>query len=269
MDGNVLNIVLGVVSSAVSAGLAWALQAALRRRRLERKRTFFGMPVGTECLIVAPRKAGTASDERLIALRDAYALMELASLVSDCGATTEIVAAADVRQGVGSRAEFCIGGPAANDRTAAHLRWRLPGVSFTTEWEDGANRLVVGDQVYTREKGVVEHVLLARITGGEGERPTFLICGQTATANLAGARVLARRHRELIRAHGPHGTFALLLRVLQPGAYGSDVVEFVGDVTALASAPVPAPGPVLVPGAAAVPDRGRPAGTAAAPATSA
>jgi hypothetical protein len=37
MDGNVLNIVLGVVSSAVSAALAWAAQAALRRRRLARK----------------------------------------------------------------------------------------------------------------------------------------------------------------------------------------------------------------------------------------
>jgi len=260
MGSDVLNVVLGVVSSAVGAALAWALQSGLRQRQLGRKRAFFGMPAGTECLIVAPRKAGTATEERLLAVRDAYAMMELAALVSECGATAEIVGASDVRQGVGSRAEFCIGGPAANDRTAAHLRWRLPGVSVSTEWEDGANKLIIGDRTYAREKGVVEHVLLARITGGQGERPTFLICGQTATANLAAARVLARRHRELIRTHGPHGSFALLLRVLQPDSYGSDVVEVVGDVTAQASAPPPA--------AAAAPDLARPAGTAAAPAGS-
>ena len=263
MDGSVLNIVLGVVSSAVSAALAWTLQAALRRRRLDRKRAFFGMPTGTECLIVAPRKAGSAAEDRVLAVRDAYAMMELASVVSECGATAEIVGASDVRQGVGDRAEFCIGGPASNARTAAHLRWRLPGVTITTEWDDGANKLIIGDRVYRREKGSVEYVLLARITGGQGERPTFLICGQTATSNLAAARVLARRHRELIRAHGPDGTFALLLRVLQPDAYGSDVVEVVGDITAQASAPVPDPA------AAAAADPGRPAGTAAAPAASA
>ena len=243
VNGTVLNIVLGVASSAVSAALAWVLQASLRRRSLERKRAFFGMRAGTECLIVAPRKAGSAVEERVVAQRDVYAMMELAALVRECGAEAEIIGAGEVRQGVGGRAEFCIGGPLANERTAAHLRWRLPGVSATAEWEAGVNELIVGDRSYTREKGLVEYVLLARITGGEGERPTFLVCGQTATSNLAAVRVLSRRHRELIRAHGPRGTFALLLRVVQPGAYGPDVVEFVADVTAQASAPRPAAGP--------------------------
>jgi len=261
VDGNVLNIVLGVASSAVSAVLAWSLQAALRRGRLNRKRAFFGMPPGTECLVVAPRKAGTTSEERVVAQRDVYAMMELAALVSDCGATAEIIGAGEVRQGVGGRAEFCIGGPLSNERTAAHLRWRLPGVSVTAEWEAGVNSLTIGEQTYVREKGLVEYALLARITGGEGERPTFLICGQTATSNLAASRVLSHRHRELIRAHGRDGTFALLLRVLQPDAYGPDVVEFVGDVTAQASLPSPA--------AAAATEPNRPAGTAAAPVASA
>ena len=236
VDANVLNIVLGVVSSAVSAALAWAVQSGLRRRRLERKREFFGMPSGSECLVVAPRKAQSAAEDRVIAQRDVYAMMELASLIRDCGAEAEVLPAGEVRQGVGSRAEFCIGGPAANERTAAHLRWKFPGVSTTAEWEAGVNQLIIGDRTYTREKGLAEYVLLARITGGEGERPTFLVSGQTATSNLAGVRVLSRRHRELIRAHGPSGSFALLLRVVQADAYGPDVVEFVGDVTAQASA---------------------------------
>jgi hypothetical protein len=201
------------------------------------------MPAGTECLIVAPRKAGTTPEERMVAQRDVYAMMELAALVRECGAEAEIIGAHEVRQGLGSRAEFCIGGPSANERTAAHLRWRLPGVSIRVEWEAGVHELVVGDRTYTWEKGVVEYVLLARITGGEGERPTFLVCGQTANSNLAAVRVLSRRHSELIRAHGPRGTFALVLRVVQPSAYGADVVEFVGDVTEQASASRPAPGP--------------------------
>ena len=262
MDGTVLNIVLGVVSSAVSAALAWTLQAALRRRMLDRKRAFFGMYPGTECLIVSPRKGGTTAEERVVALRDVYAMMELAALVGDCGATAEIIGAADVRQGLGGRAEFCIGGPTANERTAAHLRWRLPGVSVTAEWEAaGAPGLTIGDRTYTREKGVADYVLLARITGGAGERPTFLVCGQTAVSNLAAVRLLSRRYRELIRAHGPQGTFALLLRVVQPNAYGSDVVELVGDVTAQASAPAPIPG--------RAPDPAPTAGTAPAPGGSA
>ena len=245
VDANVLNIVLGVVSSALSAALAWAVQSGLRRRRLERKREFFGMPSGSECLVVAPRKAQSSVEERVIAQRDVYAMMELASLIRDCGAEAEVIPAGEVRQGVGGRAEFCIGGPAANERTAAHLRWKFPGVSTTAEWEAGLNQLIIGDRTYTREKGLSEYVLLARITGGEGERPTFLVSGQTATSNLAGVRVLSRRHRELIRAHGPSGSFALLLRVVQADAYGSDVVEFVGDVTAQASA---APQPAAAPG---------------------
>jgi hypothetical protein len=237
-----VNIVLGVVSSAVSAVLAWMLQAALRRRALERTRVFFGMPSGTECLIVAPRKVGSTPDERVVAQRDVYAMMEIASLVRMCGAEAQIISEHEIRQGVGSKAEFCIGGTLANARTAAHLRWKFPGVQIRDgNWDsNGSVELSVGDRTYTREKGVVEYVFLARITGGEGERPTFLVCGQTATSNLAAARVLSRHHRELIRTHGPTGTFALILRVVQPDSYGSDVVEIVADVTAQAAAPRPA-----------------------------
>ena len=240
MGDGVLDIVLGVISSAVSAGAAWALQSALRRRRLNRTREFFGLPKGSECLIVVPRKAGVTGD-RTVGQRDVYALMEIAALVRECGAEPEIVAHNEVHQGIGGKAEFCIGGPAANDRMAAHLRWRLPGVSIHTEWDEtGANQLVIGDQVYARDKGRTDYVMLGRITAGPGERPTFLVCGQTATANLGAVRYLTRHHRELLRGHSPDATFCLLLRVVQADAYGADVVELVGDVTAQATAPVPA-----------------------------
>ena len=250
MADGVLNIVLGVVSSALSAVFAWSLQAALRRRRLDRKRRFFGLYAGTECLLVVPRKAGGGA-ERTVAQRDVYALMELASLVRECGAEAEITSHNEVHQGIGNKAEFCIGGPVANDRMAAHLRWRLPGVSVRVEWEAGVNELTVGDRTWSREPGKFDHVLLGRIAAGEGERPTFLICGQTATSNLAAVRYLTRHHREMMRVHSPDETFCLLLRVIQPDAYGADVIELVADVTAQASAPrptpVPAPDPTPAP----------------------
>lgn len=239
MGDGVLNIILGVASSAVSAGAAWILQTALRRRRLNRTRAFFGLPAGGECLLVVPRKAGAIS-ERTVAQRDVYALMELAGLVRSCGAEAEIVAHNEVRQGIGGKAEFCIGGPVANDRTGAHLRWRLPGVAVEAEWEAGVNNLIIGDQVYSRDSAVAEYVLLARIAAGIGERPTFLVCGQTATTNLAAVRYLTRHQRELMRRYQQDETFCLLLRVVQPDSYGADVIELVGDVTTQASAPRPA-----------------------------
>ena len=247
MGDGVLNVVLGVISSALSAGAAWAVQSALRRRRLNRTREFFGLTKGSECLLVVPRKAGVSAD-RTVGQRDVYALMELAALVRECGAEAEIVAHNEVSQGIGSKAEFCIGGPASNDRMAAHLAWRLPGVAIHTEWDEtGVNQLIIGDQVHTREKGRKDYVMLGRITAGLGERPTFLVCGQTATANLGAVRYLTRHHRELMRAHDPDETFCLLLRVVQADAYGADVIELVGDVTAQASAPRPAPVPALTP----------------------
>ncbi|MEZ0093411.1 hypothetical protein [Streptacidiphilus sp. EB129] len=249
MGDSVLNIVLGVVSSVFSAGLAWALQAVLRRRKLDRRRRFFGLYPGTESRLVVPRKAGSSVSQRVIAQRDVYALMELAALVRDCGAEAEIVSHDEVQQGLGDKAEFCIGGPVANERTAAHLRWKLPGIAVTAEWEAGINELTVGDRSYVREIGKADHAVLGRIAAGEGERPTFLICGQTATANLAAVRYLTRHHRDLIRRYSPEDSFCLLLRVIQPDAYGADVVELLGDVTEQASTPRPAPNPSASPAA--------------------
>jgi len=239
MGDQVLNIVLGVVSSALSAAFAWALQAALRRRRLDRKRDFFGLQPGTECLLVVPRKVGSTPGHS-VALQDVYALMELASLVRECGARAEIVSHDEVHQGVGDKAEFCIGGPTANERMAAHLGWKLPGFSVRADWDTRVNEMIVGDRTYTWERGRSEYVLLGRIAGGEDERPTFLICGQTAMSNLAAVRYLTRRQRELMRAHSPQDSFFLILHVRQSDSYGADVIELVADVTAQVSAP-PAP----------------------------
>ncbi len=241
MTDSVLNVLLGLVASAISAGLGWLAQTLRRHRRLNRVREFFGMPGGTECLLVVNHHTASASSKS-VSRNDVYALMELAALVKQCGAQAEIVAHDAVRQGLGGKAEFCLGGPASNQRTAAHLASWLPGTDFAAE-PDGQylDTIVVGDEEFRYERGTgapggTAYVLLARLHAGEGSRPVFLISGQTATSNHAAVRYLTANHRKLARRHGTDGTFALVLRVVNPGAYGPDVVELASDVTAKATA---------------------------------
>ncbi|MDH6124128.1 hypothetical protein [Kitasatospora sp. GP82] len=247
----VLNVLLGLVASAISAGLGWLAQTLRRRRRLERVREFFGMPGGTECLLVVNRRVAVA-DPKSVSRSDVYALMELAALVKECGARAEIVAHDEVRQGLGGKAEFCLGGPASNERTAAHLVSWLPGVRFTAEQGDTAggsrpygDTVSVGGQEFrfepdTEVPGGQMYVLLARLHAARGARPVFLIAGQAATSNHAAVRYLVANHRKLARRYGTDGSFALVLRVVNPTAYGPDVVELASDVTVAATAPAPA-----------------------------
>ncbi|MFI6445413.1 hypothetical protein [Kitasatospora sp. NPDC050543] len=244
MTDSVLNVLLGLVASAISAALGWLAQTLRRRRRTARVRTFFGMPGGTECLLVVNRHASAASSKS-VQRNDVYALMELSALVKECGARAEIVAHDQVRQGLGGKAEFCLGGPVSNDRTAAHLASWLPGVSFaprerSAEFDHGDLAISVGDEEFRYQHGTEvpggrTFALLARLHAGPGSRPVFLIAGQTAMSNHAAVRYLVANHRQLARRHGTDGTFALVLRVINPGAYGPDVVEVASDVTAKAT----------------------------------
>ncbi|MFI6153537.1 hypothetical protein ACIBCA_12650 [Kitasatospora sp. NPDC051170] len=230
MADNVLNVVLGLVASAISAGLGWLAQALRRRRRVERVRRFFGLPAGSECLIVVNRSIGTGSHANTVTRRDAYALMWLAGLVEECGARPELVAHDAAQRGLGAKTELCLGGPVSNERMAAHVAWALPGVLITSGPNHSENAMVVGEHSYVVESDRT-HVLLARIATPDGGRPVFLVCGQTGVANQAGVRYLVAHHRELARKYGRNGTFALVLRVVNPEAYGPDMVELAADVT--------------------------------------
>ncbi|MBV6696573.1 hypothetical protein [Kitasatospora aureofaciens] len=240
MTDSVLNVVLGLVASAISAGLGWLAQALRRRRRVERVRTFFGLPAGGECLIVVNRSVGTGSHAHTVTRRDAYALMWLAGLVEECGAKAELVAHDEVSRGLGAKTEFCLGGPASNERMAAHLAWGLPGALVTSGPGPGSNVIVVGDRDFAADRDQ-SHTLLARVATPDGGRPVFLVSGQTGVANQAGVRYLVANHRKLARRYGQNGTFALVLRVVNPEAYGPDMVELAADVTAEAVQRTPAP----------------------------
>ncbi|MFF1478288.1 hypothetical protein ACFVYD_12070 [Streptomyces sp. NPDC058301] len=240
MNDDVRNIVLGVVAAGISAALGWLTRTYLWNRRLRRKQAFFGLPTHSECLLVVNRDAGA---EGAVHRFDVFALLELASLIKDCGAHARIVQHDATQQGFGERTEFCLGGPYSNRRMAAHLSALLPGVTMNVDTEPGPDRgaFTIGGDRYRVEGGVTEYVLLARVTAGQGQRPVFLFCGQRAITNQAATRYLARNHEKLARKHGD-GTFCLLLKVVNSLAYGPDVVEVVADVTRAALTPAPAAG---------------------------
>ncbi|KPI00758.1 hypothetical protein OV450_5040 [Actinobacteria bacterium OV450] len=236
MNDDVRNIVLGVVATAVSGGFGWFTRTYLWRRDLRRKQAFFGLPTGSDCLFVVNRQVG--GKDSSLHRNDAFALLEISGLIRDCGATVQIVPHDAARQGFGERTEFCVGGPASNSRTTAHLASLLPGVQVDVSTDPGPERgsISVGGERYLWEKGMVEHVVLARLVTERGTRPVFLLSGQTANSNQAAARYLAKHHRELARRHG-RDSFCLLLKVINSDAYGPDVTELVADVTRQARTP--------------------------------
>ncbi|WP_055493723.1 hypothetical protein [Streptomyces sp. TP-A0356] len=244
MNDDVRNIALGVIAAGISAALGWLARTYLWKRKLRRRQAFFGLPDNSESLLVVNREAG--GPELTVMRHDVFALLELAALIKDCGANAQVVAHDAAQQGFGERTEFCVGGPSSNRRMAAHLHSLLPGIQVNTDPEPGPERgaFRIGGELYRLESGSAEYVILARLTAdlGNGARPVFLFCGQRAITNQAATRYLARHHDRLARKYG-NGSFVLLLKVVNSGAYGPDVVELVGDVTRAAQAPAPTAAP--------------------------
>ncbi|NYI07293.1 hypothetical protein [Allostreptomyces psammosilenae] len=250
LTDNLLQIALGLLASALSAGFGWAARQAVARRARRRMQDFFGLRPDTEALLVVPRHM--SGRENSVHRDDVLALTALAVLARECGGRVVLQAHDAVRRGLGDKTEFCVGGPVANARSAAHLRWRLPGLRVEEEPDrptaPGVFR--IGERTYRRGPDAA-YVVLARLaspddgTGAPGH-PVFLVCGQTAVTNQAGAQYLARHHRELARSvrrgrGRGDADLCLLLRVVDTASYGPDVVELVADVTREALAPVAAP----------------------------
>ncbi|MEU4894437.1 hypothetical protein AB0B12_05505 [Streptomyces sp. NPDC044780] len=225
--------------AALIVGLVagWAVHTAFGRRKRAREQRFFGLPDGSECVLVTHRDSGSAHWS--IPRHDALALLGLASVVESCGAHAEVAPHDTGLQGVGSRTEFCVGDPTAHRRLAAHLTNLLPGVTVHPGDESGADRgtFTIAGTHYRPEPGAVEHVLLARLTAGDDSRPVFLAAGQRPVTHRAAVRHLVRNRARLARKYGAQGSFCLLLKVVNSQAYGPDVVELVADVTKSATSP--------------------------------
>lgn len=241
MNDVVRILAIALATAVVGIAVGWLLHGSRAQRRLRRTQRFLGLPDHSECLLVVSRDA---SGGEAVARSDVFALLDLAALIKECGAHTQLISADIAQQGFGERTEFCIGGPVANRRVAAHMHSLLPGVQLDTEPEPGPDRgaFTIGGERYRLESGSVEHVLLARLTAGQDARPVFLICGQRTVTHQAAARYLARHHLRLARKHGANGNFCLLLKVVNSQAYGPDVVELVADVSRAATSPPAASG---------------------------
>ncbi|MFH8344315.1 hypothetical protein [Streptomyces sp. NPDC018045] len=237
MDDSLLLVIVAAAALVVGAPAGWAAHTAVARRKLSREQSFFGLPDGSECVLVTHRDSTSAHWS--IPRHDALALLGLASVVETCGAHTEVAPHDTGLQGFGARTEFCVGDPTAHRRLAAHLANLLPGVAVHPGDEHGIGRgtFAVGGSTYRMEPGAVEYVLLARLTAVESGRPVFLAAGQRPVTHRAAVRHLVRNRARLARRYGTDGQFCLLLKVVNSQAYGPDVVELVADVTKAALAP--------------------------------
>ncbi len=245
MNDDARNLVLSLAAGLLCVALGWILRTTVWRRTLRRRQRFFGLPGGSECLLAVHHDP--SGGEWSLARDDAFALLELAALIRECGARTEMLPHDAVQRGFGGRTEFCIGGPASHQRTAAHLRSMLPGVEVDHGSGPRRGTFTVAGQTYHADQGETEYALLARLAPASdsgNDRPVFLAAGQRGVADQAAVRYLARHQARLARKHGAHGTFCLLLKVVNSRSYGPDVVELVADVTRAAiSAPAPQPKP--------------------------
>jgi hypothetical protein len=226
------DLAINLLASVIAGTAVWLAQRLLRYRRTSRRRAFLGLVPGAPVLIVVGRHASSPA-AMSVNKADVAAVLDLAVLVKEAGAEPTIALHTEAADGVGERVEFCVGGPESNQRTAAHLRWLLPGFTQAPYAEDPEGlSLRVGTRVFRREPGSCEYVLLARVFAAGRPRPLFLVCGQTAISNHAATRYLVNQQHRLRSSYGTSASFCLILRIVNSASYGSGVVEVVADVTA-------------------------------------
>lgn len=237
------DLLINLLASVIAGTAVWLAGFLLRRRRLSRERAFFGLTEGASCLLVVSKHASSPR-ESSVHRRDVAALVELATIARECGAHADRVDESQPTGEIGRLTEFCVGGTGgASPRAATHVRTVLRGVTYTyaaPDQEQPGLSFTVGGTRYVSAPET-SYVLVTRFWGPAGGRPVFLIGGLTPDGNHAGARYLAARHRELNRQYGADRPFALVLRVVEPTAYGTDFTDLVADVTDVAFQPVPPP----------------------------
>ncbi len=235
------DLLINLLASVIAGTAVWLAGFLLRRRKLSRERAFFGLTAGASCLLVVSRHASSPR-EFSVHRRDVAALVELATIARECGAHADRVGENQPSGEIGRLTEFCVGGPGgASPRSATHVRTILRGVTYEVfDEEKRRMSLTVGGTEYVLSPET-SYVLLARFWGPAGGHPVFFIGGLSAGSNLAGARYLAAHHPELDRTFGADRPFALVLRIVEPAAYGTDFTELAADVTDVAFQPVPQP----------------------------
>lgn len=230
------DLLINLLASVVAGVAVWVTQRLLRLRIRARKQAFFGVKPGDEVVFFVAKHYG--AQENSVHRTDVACLIELASIIRDCGGTPTLLTSDESRPQAGRVAEYCVGGPEVNPRTAAYLRSEFPGVHFVESAENkGELPFFVGRSEFRRTPRREEFVLLARVQRPAPARPAFLLVGQTARSNLAAARLLAERYVQLSRDYPADRNFLLLLRLREPAAFGTDRIEIARDLTLAAQTP--------------------------------
>ena len=235
MSAAFVNIVIGLVTSVLSGAAVWAWQRARNGRIRRRKELFFGLSPGSTCLIVMNHKAnmpGTTAQD------DVQVMIEIAVLASEIGAKISVKSCDEVQESNGDRTEFCIGGLNSNPRSLGHIANYLPGVTLRPyrPTRRDSTAIVVGDQQFLCQRGVLEYALVARFTPSGASRPVILICGQRALANRGAIHFLHGNYLTLMRNLAAVEEFCIVVRMSSSDVYGHELVELAADVTAQAFA---------------------------------
>ena len=94
------DLLINLLASVLAGVAGWLGQRFVRRRRLARERSFFGLDEGGACLLSVARHFSSprrASVHR----RDVAALVELATLARECGARADLANDGALAQGFG------------------------------------------------------------------------------------------------------------------------------------------------------------------------
>jgi hypothetical protein len=237
------DLLINLLASVIAGTAVWLAGFLLRRRKLGRERAFFGLTDGASCLMAVSRHASSPS-EMSVHRRDVAALVELATIARECGAHADRVGESQPTGEIGRLTEFCVGGPGENNpRSATHLRTILRGVTYGIFDPDKRRLSFTVDSTEYVLSPEISYVLLARFWGPAGGHPVFFLGGLTSGSNLAAARYLATHHPELDRQYGADRPFALVLRIVEPAAYGTDFTELVADVSDVAFRATAQPSP--------------------------
>jgi hypothetical protein len=237
MPGALQDVLTGLVAAVISGLAVWLWQRGRGIRRRRGKAAFFGLRPGRECLVVINRHW---QSPHAVARPDVYALLEVGNLANELNCPVSVRSADELRDEIGDRTEFCIGGPVSNERTAAHLASFLPGVTFVPDSNMDNHVelvLVADDQRFVREPGKHEYALFAKFRPPNARHPILLICGQTAITNRAAIHFVKQHYPTLRRSFASIEKFAIIVRITSPRVYGHTMVDLDTDITATAFTP--------------------------------
>jgi hypothetical protein len=237
-----VNVLVGLVTSLVTAAAVWSWQRVRRARVLRRRAALLGVTPGAPVTIVS---TPWWRDERRTATPDLQAVVVLAVAVTELGGRVTVRPAPEVRGVNRDHVELCLGGPYANPRAAAYLAAYLPGVTVRPyDAADPATLAIeVGGREFAWEHDVREHVLVARFVPAGTRYPVLLVAGQTAVTNHAAADFLVRQYRTLQRTVTDPERFCVVLAVHRPDVYGPESAGVVMDASDVAFEPATAATP--------------------------